>query len=139
MRKIDPFQLLAYTGAIVPLDPFNVANPFEGIAPPFEFVLQVAGFRNYWQQVRDITKGAFLTLDPDRKNTFDPDAIEVLCENRTVGYIPKGYINSFHHWSANEQRAEIKVFRINGDTDYPYLYAFVSVAPAPAKLTPDLS
>ena len=136
VKSMSDFQLLAYTGAAIPRDPFNFASSFEGVEPLFEFVLQVAVFENkeFFEEKEKIQKvmelknmeGHKLDLHKEEDNPKDSRAIKVMLQGNKVGYIPKGYTSSFHKWMDNQQ-VKMNVFKVRLESPV-YIYAFVSVA-----------
>ncbi len=128
--SISDFALLGYSGAILPGDGFTVINAFGNAKPPFEFLLQIQGYRHRQQNLpyQDICHGMQVTFQPEPQNIDDPEAIMMLVSGKHVGYVCRGINKSFHNWTANGYDIEAVIERINGTEDNPKIYAFVKVS-----------
>lgn len=63
----------------------------------------IAGSRYLNIPYNDLKLGAKLTLVKDNKNSYDPNAIKVLYENKHLGYIHKNHIQEmFNKYSEND-------------------------------------
>jgi len=127
--EISDFALLGYSGAKLPDDGFTVIHTFENAVPPFEFLLNVQGYRYYAKQLPldSIKQEQEATFQPEPENKIDPKAIKVIIDGIHVGYVCRGLTDSFHQWFAASYKITASVERINGTTDRPDIYLFVSV------------
>ena len=132
---ISDFALLGYAGARLPGDDFSIIHPFDEARPPFEFLLLVAGYRYYQKNVphESLKPGmpARFELEPD--NPHDPDAVRVVIPNvseQTAGYVCQGLLGQFRRWMVSGMRVDATFDRLNGTTDRPLVYVFVSVREA---------
>lgn len=119
--------LLAYTGAKLPGDGFELVPDLDGVEPPLELVLEVAGFRHQETPVDKIVIGDSVRLVPEPENAQDPMAIGILHSNGRIGYVPRPYCGSFGRWIENHS-IEASIDRINGKPDRPLVYLFVTVS-----------
>lgn len=121
--------LLAYTGARLPGDGFEIAADLSTAEPPFELVMEVAGFRYQdGLSVGDLTVGDPVQLLPEPLNDFDPHAIAVMHDGGRIGYVCRPYLAACHRW-LNNAVIIATIDRINGKEDRPLIYIFVRVRP----------
>ena len=127
--EISDFALLGYSGAKLPDDGFTVIHTFENAVPPFEFLLNVQGYRYYAEQVPSdrIELGQEATFQAEPENKSDPKAIKVIIGGTHADYVCRGLTDSFHRWFAADYKITASIERINGTTDRPDIYLFVSV------------
>lgn len=75
--QLSDFGLLGYLHGKLPGDGFEFIHTFDGVATPFEFIIEVAGSR-YESEVPiaeiEIGSGASFACDP--QNKWDPRAPE---------------------------------------------------------------
>ncbi len=130
VREMSDFQLLTYTGAIVPGDPFSLAGSFKGIEPPFEFLLQIEGFKRSqhpdWLESGEFT-GKELKIVKEKDHPNDKNPLKVILQGNKVGCIPKTHTDSFRCWMDNDQLEKVRVFKMSGANKPPYLHVFVAV------------
>jgi len=131
--KISDFALLGYSGAKLPDDNFTVIHTFENAIPPFEFLLQVQGYRHYKEQLPfvNIKLEQEATFQAEPENGFDPRAIKVIIDGIRAGYVCRGLAESFHKWFAAGYVVTANVERINGTEKQPEIYLYVSVTAPP--------
>ncbi len=119
--------LLAYTGARLPGDGFEIVPDLEGIAPPVELVLEVAGFRHQEVALEGIAADDTVKLIPEPENEFDAEAIAIVHAHGRIGYVPRPYCRVISGWvTAHAVQAQID--RINGKPERPVIYLFVAVS-----------
>lgn len=119
--------LLAYTGAKLPGDGFELVPDLDGIEPPLEMVIEVAGFRHQEIPVDTIGAGDSVRLVPEPENEQDRNAIGIVHENGRIGYVPRPYCGAFGRWMGNHA-VDARIDRINGKPDRPLVYLFVAVS-----------
>ena len=119
--------LLAYTGAKLPGDGFELVPDLEGVVPPLELVIEVAGFRHYEAGTAPVATGDPVRLVPEPDNEFDPEAIAIHHASGVIGYVPRPYCAAFSQWLAWHS-VEAQVDRINGKPERPLVYLFVAVS-----------
>jgi hypothetical protein len=74
--QLSDFALLAYTGAKLPSDGFTIVDTLEGMSPPCEIVLEVAGYRHYADKLsKTPTVGEKVELVAEPENKVDKQAI----------------------------------------------------------------
>jgi hypothetical protein len=130
VQKMSDFTLLGYTGAYVHGNPFHLLNPFSGINTEFEFVMQIAGAQhNYFKNHDDSNLlGKKLVAVHERDNVKDSNAVNLLLNGESFGYIQRGLNHSFSDWIDTKRLEDIVISRINGSIEHRYAYAFVRIA-----------
>jgi hypothetical protein len=127
--EISNFALLGYSGAKLPDDDFTIIHPFERASVPFELMLPVQGYRHYQEQLPldslDTDMQADFEVEPDNK--FDPEAIKIMINGLTAGYVCRGLTGSFHKWMKSGLTISAYVERINGTPQKPAIYLYVSI------------
>lgn len=118
--------LLAYTGAKLPSDGFELIPDLEGIDPPLELVIEIAGRRHY-QPATPMAVGDPVELVAEPDNPIDPLAIMIHHAGELIGYLPAPYCKAFAAWSGAAKVAA-SIDRINGKPERPLVYLFVKVA-----------
>ncbi len=118
--------LLSYTGAKLPGDGFELVPDLTGIKPPFEILMEVAGFRHHDVGVNAISIGDSVGLVREHDNPVDPDAIAVTHAQGQIGYIPRPFCHAVDGWLRNFG-CEGHIERINGKPDRPLVYLFMRV------------
>jgi hypothetical protein len=125
---ISEMALLAYTGAKLPGDGFEICADFEFAQPPFEVILEVAGFRHQSAiPAKDMIVGSRVNLIPEPQNLYDPYAIALFYENNKIGYVGRTFTHAVHTWFEKEYEVEAVVERINGKPERPLVYLYVTV------------
>jgi len=119
--------LLAYTGAKLPGDGFEIVPDLAGIAPPMELVMEVAGFRHQDVPIDTIAVGEKVELVPEPNNQVDPEAVAVMCAYGRIGYIARPYRTTVNNWLSCFS-VEANIDRINGKPDRPLVYLFINVS-----------
>ena len=119
--------LLAYTGAKLPGDGFEIIPDLADALPPIELVMEVAGFRHQAVSASSLSVGEPVTLVAEPDNAADPDAIAVHRRADRIGYIAKPYCATVANW-LRAYRVEATIERINGKPERPLVYLFVKVA-----------
>jgi hypothetical protein len=121
---ISDFALLGHTGAKLPNDGFSLINPFDGIDAPFEFYIEVAGFR-YQDNIclDDISVGMEVNFVSEPENSFDQQAVRIETMGRKIGYVNKAQCPAFTRWL---ERYSITacIERINGTEARPLIYIY---------------
>jgi len=128
--EISDFSLLGYSGAVLPGDGFSIINPFTNIEPPFEFMLDIQGYRHYLDNIpyETVELGMKVVFCPEPENEKDPHAIAVLIDDKKAGYVCRGLNKTFHCWLDKGYAIEAAIERINGTQDSPKIYALVKVS-----------
>lgn len=121
--------LLAYTGARLPGDGFEIAADLSDAIPPFEFVMEVAGFR-YQDGIKvdSLSVGDSVTLAAEKDNSVDPNAIAVKHTAGKIGYVCRPYLDACHKWLRSAD-VDATIDRVNGTASRPLIYLFVRVSP----------
>ena len=119
--------LLGYTGAKLPGDSFELVPDLTNAQPPFELLLEVAGFRYQKEiSVKDLAVGSTVQLYPEPENIFDSQAIAIKYNDIGLGYVSKPYISAMHGWLQNAH-VEALIERLNGKPERPLVYLLVTV------------
>lgn len=129
--EISDFALLGHTGAKLPNDGFTLINPFDNVEPPYEFYIEVAGFRYYQDSVsiQDIGVGMDAVFISEPDNEYDGNAVRIEVAGKKIGYVNKVQSKSFMRW-LQHYRITACVERINGTNDRPLIYIFGRVESA---------
>lgn len=125
--KGSDMALLAYTGAKLPGDGFEIVPDLTGIKPPLEIVIEVAGFRHQGVPVSEIALGDPVNLVAEPDNEADPEAIAMMHARGRIGYIARPYCASVAEWLRGFT-VEARIERINGKPDRPLVYLFIKVS-----------
>lgn len=125
--------LLAYTGAKLPSDGFEIVPDFSANTPPLEIVIEVAGFRHQRAvALADLNIGDRVFLQPEPDNPQDDQAIAVCHDQGPIGYVGRPHLSAMHRW-LHTARIEAEIERINGKPERPLVYLFVRVRPSLAQ------
>ncbi len=121
---ISDFALLGHTGAKLPNDGFSLINPFDNIDAPFEFYIEVAGFR-YQETIclEDISVDMPVNFVTDLGNAFDNHAVSIEVMGNKIGYVNKIQSSAFKEWLEHYSITAC-IERINGTPDRPLIYIF---------------
>ena len=129
--EISDFALLGYSGARLPDDDFTVINSFSDIAPPFELLATVEGYRYHQDKIplSSLEEGmpALFQYEPD--NPKDPLAVQIMIKDQHAGYVCRGLHTQFHEWFDKGYNVTATVERINGTEERPQIYLYVKVRP----------
>jgi len=123
---VSDFALLGYSEARLPSDGFSIINPYDDVAPPFQFMSEVSGYRHHRGVEMDLDVGRQLTFDFDPDNRIDPNAIKITVDGETIGYVNKCQTAAFSSWIKCD-RIHATIERKNGTPSRPRLLMFVSV------------
>lgn len=121
---ITDFALIGHTGAKLPNDGFSLINPFDGNTVPYEFYIEVAGFR-YQKSVtlNDISVGLPVSFIAEPENQYDRHAVRIEVPEKKIGYVNKVQSPAFIRWlESNSIHAVIE--RINGTEERPLVYIY---------------
>lgn len=134
--EISDFALLGHTGAKLPNDGFSLINPFDGIDPPHEFYIEVAGFRYYQENISidDIAVGMEVVFISEPDNEYDSNAVIIEVLGKKIGYVNKAQSQAFSHWLKNCS-IDAWIARKNGTGERPLIYIFGRVIPLTSKLS----
>jgi hypothetical protein len=120
--------LLAYTGAKLPGDGFELCADFESTLAPFELVIEVAGFRHQSDvSISNILVGERVEFISEPANPTDNQAIAVHYGGRRIGYVGRHHLRAFHAWIKRGYKITALVDRLNGKPERPLVYLFVAV------------
>ncbi|MCA5011986.1 MULTISPECIES: HIRAN domain-containing protein [unclassified Enterococcus] len=89
----DAYELFVLTGGKLAGDNYEFVKPVErskdGKHLAFDFY--VRGLRHYTNTDFELPKGARLNFRVDKKNEYDGCAVEVICNDKRIGYVPAFY------------------------------------------------
>lgn len=126
--NISDFALLGHTGAKLPNDGFSLINPFDGMEAPFEFYVEVAGFRHQENIcLADISVDMSVNFIQEPENTFDGNAVRVEVAGKKIGYVNKVQNSAFNLWLENYSITAC-IERINGTEARPLIYIYGQVS-----------
>ena len=130
--EVSDFALLGYAGAKLPSDDFYIIHPFDQAQPPFEFLLQMAGYRHYRSGVpyEELKSGMAARFELELDNRFDPEAVRIVIPEvspETSGYVYRGLAPQFRKWLIAGLQVRGMIERVNGIGDHPQVYLFVTV------------
>lgn len=119
--------LLGYTGARLPSDGFSLVPEFPPDGVPCDVLMEVAGLRHvYAGAMTDIHDGDVVTFKAEPSNPVDADALAVLHNGKTIGYVVRTLRSNFHEW-LDHCKVTAVVERQNGKPERPLVYLRVSV------------
>lgn len=122
--EISDFALLGHTGAKLPNDGFSLINPFDHIEPPYEFYIEVAGFRHQKNiSVDDISVGMSAVFIAEPANEFNGEAVSIEVDGKKIGYVNNAQCKAFNRWLGHYS-INASVERINGTSDRPLIYIY---------------
>jgi hypothetical protein len=126
---ISDFALLGYSGAKLPDDDFEVINTFENAIPPFEFLLNIQGYRYYAERLpfASINLEQEATFQTEPENKIDPKAIKIIVGGTHAGYVCRGLAESFHKWFEMGYKIDASIERKNGTVERPEISLYVSI------------
>jgi hypothetical protein len=125
---LSDMALLAYTNAKLPSDGFELYADLSSTRPPFELVIEVAGFRHQdGVQVDDVYVGDPVILKAEPDNAHDKNAVAIFHNGIRIGYVDRAQAISFQAWFRRGFKVSATVERINGKPERPMVYLFVSV------------
>ncbi len=126
--RLTDMALLGYTNAKLPSDGFEIYADLSNARPPFEVVIEVAGFRHQkLVSAEDIYIGDPITLKAEPDNVHDKDAIAIFYGGSRIGYVDRAQANAFHVWMRRGYLINATVERINGKPERPLVYVYVTV------------
>lgn len=89
------FALLAYTGARLPSDTFELCPDLSDATAPLDLIIEVAGLNFYAKEGSTFNEGDAVNFERDPGNTHDPSAVKVMHNNMHIGFINKALAPSF--------------------------------------------
>lgn len=127
--EVSSLSLLGLTEARLPSDGFSFVDPLDKNILTCELMLEVAGYRHYVSSAPSIKVGDVVDLAHEPDNKFDCNAVRVLAQGATLGYINRLQAPTFLHWlSHRDLGAEIE--RVNGSVERPRAFIFVRIRPS---------
>jgi hypothetical protein len=87
--------LLAYTGARLPSDTFELCPDLSDASAPLDLVVEIAGLNYHTDGDENIQEGDNIVFEKDPSNEFDPSAVKALHKGKCIGYINKALAPSF--------------------------------------------
>jgi hypothetical protein len=125
---LSTMSLLALTEAKLPSDGFSLIDRLSPTASCLEVVFEIAGHRHNAACRDRLVVGQPLTLKANPTNEHDMHAVRVEANGELIGYINRLQAEAVGQWL---QCREVSAWlvRLNGKTDHPRAFAFVSVRP----------
>jgi hypothetical protein len=126
--KFSDLALLAYTGGKLPSDGFEFCADLDNARPPFELIIEVAGFRHQSEvKSSDLSLNGKIEFLTEPSNDFDSNAIAIIYKSIRIGYVGRAHTRALHHWLVAGYTIDATIERINGKPERPLIYLFVSV------------
>lgn len=127
-EQFSDMALLGYTNAKLPSDGFEIYPDWADARPPFEVVIEVAGFR-YQSAVKsdDLYIGDPVTIKAEPTNSHDHQAVAIFLGGSKIGYVARALAPSFIVWMRKGYSVNAVVERINGKPERPLIYLYVTV------------
>jgi hypothetical protein len=91
------FALLAYTGARLASDTFELCPDLTDAKAPVDFVIEVSGVQHYVSDEIVLCENDDVFFVPELDNQFDSNAVKVMYNDNTIGYVNKALSKSFSH------------------------------------------
>ncbi|MFC4932806.1 HIRAN domain-containing protein [Massilia sp. GCM10023247] len=125
---IPDLSLLAYTNAKLPSDGFEVYPDLSDACPPFDLIIEVAGFRHQKDiDVNDIYLGDPVDFKAEHENSHDPNAVGIYYSGVRIGFVDRAQAPSFRKWMRQGFSVKGTIERINGTRAQPAVYVFVAI------------
>jgi hypothetical protein len=126
--SISNFALLGYTGGHLPGDGFSFAIDFCYENLPYQFLMEVAGFRYYSGMNVEISAmaGQLVNFEPESTNLHDPFAVKIMFMGTHIGYVPRYYAPLVRYW-LNHCRIFAIIERIDGTLTKPQVHLMMHV------------
>ncbi len=126
--RLSDMALLGYTNAKLPSDSFEIYADLSNAKPPFEVVIEVAGFRHQkFISSETMYIGDPITFKLEPENAHDKNAIAIIYGGVRIGYVDRAQASAFHVWMRKGYSINATVERINGKPDHPLVYVYVTV------------
>jgi hypothetical protein len=123
---VSDFGLLAASEAKLPSDGFSLVDTLEGAEPPFQLVMEIAGYRHCAPDLTEKDLGAAVTFTAEPTNKVDHHAVMMMRGDKKLGYV-----NTLQapHFKKLLQVFEVTaaIERLNGKPDRPRAFVFVNV------------
>jgi hypothetical protein len=120
--------LLGYTGAKLPGDGFEFCIDLDNAQPPFELILEVAGFRHQDTiNVNELKLGEAVNFEFEPNNIYDQNAVAIGYKGSKIGYIARAHNEAFRTWKERGYSVNAVIERINGKPERPLIYLFIAV------------
>lgn len=130
--SLSTMQILAYTRGELTGDGFSFFPDLENMQPPFDLVIEIAGFRHWGgMKIEPITNlmGKEVHFVQEPRNEQDQDAIAIYQDKTKLGYMPRGYNHYFAHHALGRYNIIASITKINGTIERPKISALVQVKP----------
>lgn len=85
------FALLAYTGAKLASDTFELYPDLSNAVAPIDVVIDIAGARHYVSDPGSLPEGDAIELKCDDENPHDKNAVQILHNGAPIGYVGRVY------------------------------------------------
>lgn len=125
---LSDFQLLAYTGAKLTNDGFEIVCLFDETPAPFEFMAEIAGYRHHGglnSASKYLEQAVSFVAEPE--NPKDSNALALYAMSEHIGYVDRVRARRIKELMVSDANITAHVERINGTPDRPLLHLFVSV------------
>lgn len=122
LSEYNAFQLLAKSGGRSPSDrlEFIEAIDISDKETLRDFYIAGVTFSEFCQGKKCIEKhclSGFISLEPEKDNKYDPNAVKIMLNNKRLGYIPVYYSESITNAISLGMNIDCKIIETNFTTD----------------------
>lgn len=89
------FSLLAYTGARLANDKFEIIPDLADAQSPIDFIIKASGVHYYLDAAASCKEGDQISFELEPSNSFDPTAVKIICNGDHIGYVNKALSSGF--------------------------------------------
>lgn len=89
------FSLLAYTGARLTNDRFEIVPDLTDAKSPIDFIIKASGVHYYPEAASSCSEGDEVLFELEPTNEFDTAAVKIMCNNAQIGYVNKTLSSGF--------------------------------------------
>lgn len=128
--NLSNFALLGYTGAYLPGDGFSFAIDFSYQNLPFQFLMEISGFRYYQGMSLGISDlvGNSAFFIPEPENVHDSSAVKIYISGMHIGYVPRYYSSIMNYWM-NYCDCYAVIEKVDGALSKPQVYLVMTIYP----------
>lgn len=128
--EFSDFALLGYTGAKLPTDSFSIIHPFINVSSECGLLIEAAGYRFAGGIPAEVGTPVSFVIIPKHDVTQEVAITIHNKESKTIGFVPRGLINTFVDWLSNKRSIGAWIEKVNGTSEKPRAYIFVKVSAA---------
>lgn len=110
------FALLAYTGARLASDSFELCVDLSDATKPLDLIIEILGAHYHIEKQELPPIGTVVELSADTNNPHDPNAIAALVNNKKIGYVNKSIASSLNRLTKSNI-ISCRIFKTNVDNE----------------------